>query len=399
MQSGSVRKLLGKLLSDMVSGSSAEKFVVKDEAAEAVPGSFRPYNVAFDEARMSHELGIPKDEMHSVLVHFAYHARDNVTLYSRFPTKLKLRFFRTSPEILMTEDALLRKVLPMAKKVAGVYTLDTAKVMAEMGGEPGKISNALWQAQGDEFKVSKDEYGYMLVVHKKPTEDQIEMWSAKVCGINVLARKNGIEKLDACYIALRRGAELSAKAKSLLESGGDVGGDEAKAETADETLNGIINSYFAATEDPSAVVAGSENDRMMYLRKALGHEYNPGATSAESRVAPRAFGSAPPQGAGFAAHRPPPPSADADAVYPVVARLLMSSDWPKLPTDDSTAETRAVAQFLAGIGTLMMPAAKWRKHTLWARFRSFAEFAHLEDLVTVAMSRLRKLQMASAAKK
>lgn len=51
-----------------------------------------------------------------------------VSLISAFPTKLRLRFFRSDPEELAAVDPLLRQVLPLTKKRGGVHSLNTAQV-------------------------------------------------------------------------------------------------------------------------------------------------------------------------------------------------------------------------------------------------------------------------------
>ena len=55
------------------------------------------------------------------------HAAGYVSLLSAFPTKLKLRFFKSDPQQLAEVDPLLRQVLPLTKKVGPVHSLDTAK--------------------------------------------------------------------------------------------------------------------------------------------------------------------------------------------------------------------------------------------------------------------------------
>ena len=65
------------------------------------------------------------------------HAAGYVSLLSAFPTKLKLRFFKSDPQQLAEVDPLLRQVLPLTKKVGPVHSLDTAKAQRSlgMGGE------------------------------------------------------------------------------------------------------------------------------------------------------------------------------------------------------------------------------------------------------------------------
>ena len=58
-----------------------------------------------------------------------------------------------------------------------------------------------------------------------------------------------MEKLDACYMALGQAAEAG-----------------------DERLSGLVDSYFAATEEASAVVAGGVEEKRRRLEEALGDE-------------------------------------------------------------------------------------------------------------------------------
>ena len=162
-------------------------------------------------------------------------------------------------------DPLLRKVLPLAKKNGPVYTLDTAKAMATLGGTAGQLSNGLWQAQGDEFSVEKAEYGYMLAVRKPVTEDQIKEWAEQISQVNVRARESAVEKLDASFIVLTRAADASDRQK--------VSDPDAEVPAAHTMLHTLINAYFAAVEDPSAVVAGSAEERRRVLASALGTDF------------------------------------------------------------------------------------------------------------------------------
>merc|ERR1712060_809663 len=82
------------------------------------------------------------------------------------------------------------------------------------------------------------------------------------------------------------------------------------------------------------------------------------------------------------------------AVYPTVARLLMSAEWPTLPSEELSDIAHTAAQFLAGIGTMMMPAKRWRDHSCWGKFREHGDFDQLEDLVTAAVERIQRLKPA-----
>jgi len=397
-----------------VAGATAlERREEAAEAAEAAEASeaaakpgvelHRPYFVAFEEADAMKALNCPSDELHSALAHFAYRAKEHVTLFSKFPTKLKLRFFgRTEVSDLAQRIKLLGKVLPLAKKCNGVYTIETAKALAELGGQPGQLSNALWQAGGNEFKVEKADYGYMVLVKRQVGEAQIQEWAEEISSINSRARENSIEKLDAAFIALTRAAEAATKppaAEEACEEKADRG------QLVHKALNELIDAYFATTVDPSAVVAGDPEERKRRLHQALGEEYR----ARQERPQPwRPSGPGGPTGAsapsaGAASGGEPAMPAEErkaierDAVFSVTARLVMSPDWPDLPSDEPAAVAHTAAQFLAGIGSMVMPAAKWRDHRCWGACRNFGEFDLLEELVLSALERIRTLKSSRRA--
>lgn len=309
----------------------------------------------------------------SALAHFAYRAKAHVTLFSSFPTKLKLRFFKSSPEELAAQDSLLRRILPLTKKTGPVHTLETARALAHLGGRPGDLSNALWQARGDEFSMEKADYGYLVVVSKPVVEAQIEEWASAISSINTTARQNSIEKLDAAFIGLTRAAEAA-------NAGAATNSDQTDPATvpADQMLNELIDAYFCATSDPSAVVAGNVEERQRRLAHVLGGDFHAAGESAASRGA-----------SAQAVVRNVIPEG---AVYPTVARLLMSAEWPTLPSEELSDIAHTAAQFLAGIGTMMMPAKRWRDHSCWGKFKDHGDFDRLEDLVTAAVERFRTLK-------
>lgn len=388
-QASVVRRLLSIVFSETTTGGPAKARrcsrheLSPEAAAEAcngeavpeVPGSWKPYYVAFDEAEIAKDLNIQQDELHSVLAHFAHKARSHIILHSKFPTKMKLRFFRTDPEELAKQDPFLRKIVPIAKASGGVHTVDTARALALLGGQPSQLSNGLWQAQGDEFSIEKADYGYMVAVLRPADEALVETWVSQVVSINQIAHRNGVAKLDAVYCALARAAGAGAGATNC----------ESEAEHKPGTvLANLIDAYFGAMSDPSAAVAGDVVEQRQLLRSALGDEYNPARVSIA------------------AGHTIVTPSAgsttedrlqlEANAVYSVVARLVIDKDWPKLPTDDASSVAHAAAQFLAGIGSQMMPAKKWKDHRCWGKFKEFRDFELLEELVQSAYVKLQKLQ-------
>lgn len=411
-QSSIVRKLLGMVLRDGEPGpqkrfelsdgavryaAEAAQYAESPEAAGKVE-MHQPFYVSFEESDATKALNCPADELHSALAHFAFRAKEHVTLYSKFPTKLKLRFFgRSDVSELSERITLLGKVLPLAKKCSGVYTIETAKALSVLGGQPGQLSNALWQAQGNEFSVEKAEYGYMVLVMKQVGEQQIQAWSEEISSINSRARENGIEKLDAAFIALTRAAEVADAAQgqdtSLQQDSG------ASELTVHQALSGLIDSYFAATRDPSSVVAGDWQEKQRRLQKALGQDFRGQRTTTVPDSAPKIHGSGPAQSSsggnateavgGEERH-----AAQRAAIYTLTARLVMSSDWPDMPSDDPRAVAHTAAQFLAGIGSMMMPATKWRDHRCWGACRKYADFDELEELVASSLQKLNALRAA-----
>jgi len=80
-------------------------------------------------------------------------------------------------------------------------------------------------------------------------------------------------------------------------------------------------------------------------------------------------------------------------VYSVVARLVMSQEWTALPLGgDHASVAHVAAQVLAGIGSQMLPAKKWKEHRCWGRFRGMAEFGYLEELVAESLKKLHGLR-------
>jgi len=358
------------------------------EAEDRALGSFQPYCVSFDEKEASREMNCSVDELHSVLAHLSRYAKGHVSLLSSFPTKLKLRFFRTDPAELEKVDPLLRKVLPLTKQVAGVFTLDTAKALATLGGTAGQLSNGLWQARGDEFSVEKADYGYMLAVLKPISAEQIEHWAELISSINVRARESAVEKLDAAFITLSKAAEASERQR--------VAEPEAAVPAADGVLSGLIDEYFAAVEEPSKVVAGSGEERRRMLSAALGAEYRT-SVSMQARPRPAFSASSMPSSAPAApttsASEAPARQLHSGTVCATVTRLLLDPTWPDLPGAEVDTISHSVAQFLAGIGSEVLPARKWREHRFWGQFRRMGDFEYLEELVREAVVKFRRLKI------
>jgi ATP-dependent DNA helicase Q4 len=369
------------------------------EAITDVPESWQPYYVAFDEAEVAKELNIQQDELHSVLAHFAHRARGHIVLHSKFPTKMKLRFFKTDPAELAQSDPLLRKVLPLAKKVAGVHTLDTAQALASLGGQPSRLSKALWGAQGDEFSVEKADYGYMVAVLCPADEALVETWVADIVAINQNAHRNGLAKLDAAYCALVRATEASdtdANMSNPVSSSSPVSTSQLDAapttevQTKDAVLAHLIDAYFSASSDPSGAVAGDGAAQRRMLREALGDDYS---KVQQQQPVPGLEGN---QSSGGGA-RDEKLELESAAVYSVLARLIMDKAWPTLPSEDPSAMSHAASQFLAGIGTPMLPAKKWKEHRCWGKFKEFRDFELLEELVGSAYHKLQALRRKKSA--
>lgn len=364
-----------------------------DAATAATPdSSWRAYCVAFDEKEVSREMNCSSDELHSVLAHLSRHARGFSSLISNFPTKLKLRFFRTDADELAKIDPLLGQVLPLAKKIGPVHSIETAKALAKMGGNTGQLSNALWQARGDEFSIEKADYGYMLSVLKPVSEAQLEDWASQISNINIRAQETAVEKLDAAFIALSRAAEAVDEDRKH--------NTDDPCNLVDSTLTGLIDAYFAATDDPSHVVAGDGDIRRRLLSSALGEEYRNSVSLRHAQQLVQKT-SVPTTDS----HQGQPDGLDASSsheqlqsgvVCATVARLVTSPDWPDFPSDDPDAVAHAVAQFLAGIGSVVLPARRWREHRFWGRFRNIGDFQLLEELVRGAVVKIRGLNRPRA---
>jgi len=358
----------------------------------------KPFLVSFEEREMANELNISTDELHSVMVHLGNRAKGSIVLHSRFPTKLKLRFFgRSSADELAKQDPLLRRLLPLAKKHGPVHTIETAKVVALLGGAPSQLSRALMQAGGDDFSVEKAEYGYMLSIVQPVGEPQVQAWAEDIAQIGAQVRSLNIEKLDAAFVALSRAAEAGTeRGNAMVKLGsGDAGLSKEKIElppTSDQVLNELINSYFATRSSFSLVVGGSKEECGRVMRAALGNDYSaPGVAKRNGVVV---------AGAEEAKEvvDTTRQEVEAGAVYSVVLRLVLSSEWPNLPTDEPASVARVVAQFLAGFGSVMMPAKNWRTHRCWGRFRQVLAFERLEELVVSALEKhqTQKLERAAA---
>lgn len=370
-----VRKLLMALLREDSQAYphhplSKDALLLAGGKEEDLPKGWQPYCLSLDQKLVAKEMNCSTDELHSVLAHLCRHAAGYVSLLSAFPTKLKLRFFKSDPQQLAEVDPLLRQVLPLTKKVGPVHSLDTAKAIAAMGGTAGQLSNGLWQARGDEFSVEKADFGYMVSVLKPVSESQLEEWAAEISSINVRARASAVEKLDAAFIALTRAAEARERQQ--------VSDPDSTEPASNSTLNSLIDAYFAATVEPSTVVAGSGMEKCKRLEGALGDQYTV-ASQARPRPEPT---TTPPEPA-----LAPPAAA---VVQATVARLLMDPEWPELPCDELESIVQAVAQFLAGefqkgVGSVVLPGKKWNQHHFWGRFRNMGDFQSLEEQVRSAV--------------
>ncbi|CAE7862784.1 RECQL4, partial [Symbiodinium microadriaticum] len=378
-QASVVRRLLVALLGD---STTYKRHLLSEDAVAALGKSeetlethssqseWKPYSLGLHETEAAKEMNCSTTELHSVLAHLCRYGSSHLTLMSSFPTKLKLRFFRTDPAELVEVDPLLRKVLPLAKKTGPVYTVETVKAVATLGGTAAQLSTSLWQAGGDEFSVEKADYGYMLTVRKPVTEAQIDDWAEQISQINVRARESAIEKLDASYIALTRAAEASDRQR--------VADPDAELPAAHTTLHTLIDAYFAALEDPTLVMAGSVEERRRLLAYALGADFRTSvATPLQARPVLHRQDSGQPQ------KREAPEAQRLQGVTVTVAvfRLLGDPAWPSLPCEELDAIVRAVAQFLAGVSSVVMPAAKWREHRMWGHLRGSGDFDRLEELV------------------
>jgi hypothetical protein len=387
LRAGLVRRFL-----EMLFFQGAPKCFRRHEVSqEAGDTHGTEYNLAFEEGEAAEALSCERSEMHTMLARLAFKAKGKVKLFSSFPTKLKMRFFKTDVAELTKQDAFLRKVLPLAKCREGVYTMETAHAISQLGGEPGHLCSSLWQAQGEEFTVQKADFGYMLAVLKPVDNAQVEAWAEEISGINRDARMSDIGKLDAVYLALDRAAKLRSQSSTHKE--GNV--EASTPVSVDQTLNELIDKYFAVDVscDPSAVVIESAEARESTLRQALGGDIGLAASVGVAGVFSR------PSGSSAAAHGQgsrPTSSLKAASVHQDVARLLMGSDWPKVGTDDPDSIAHAAAQFLAGISSDILPARKWKAHTCWGKFRDFGDFDFLEDLVRESVRKLRDAQSARA---
>jgi len=213
--------------------------------------------------------------------------------------------------------------------------------------------------------------------------------------------KLGIDCCDRDFVLLEElhrsagGSVYSAKHKS---SGTQVVIKErtsaelgAEASSPNNVLTSVIDAYFAATSDPTAVVAGDGREQVRMLRQALGADYIPPTRTQQSMQEGSHSG-----GSTYSGGKRQ--ELEGNAVYSVVARLMAGQDWPTLPSDDPSAISHAVAQFLAGIGTPMLPAKKWKDHRCWGRFKEFQDFECLEELVGSAHARFQSARAAQRAK-
>lgn len=342
---------------------------------DAPPG-WKPYYVAFHEKDVEKELNCPTFELHSALAHFAHRSKDQARLFSRFPTKLKLRFFKTDAAELAKVDPLLRRLLPLAKKCGPVYTIETARALSVMGGKPNQLSNALWQARGDEFAVEKADFGYMIAVLRPVDEMRVEAWSHDISTTNSEARIRAVDKLDSVYIALQKAAE------ARRSSADEFGTSESTAAGADEALNVLIDAYFSATSSsPSQAVAGGALERGRMLRSVLGRDFE--------RAAQQSFQT---EGTAQPVVRDPEVEKETNKVYLTVLRLMLSSDWPEFPGADSRSLARVLAQFLVGIDSVVMPSRKWRQHKCWGCLKGFGDFQYLQELAHSSLVRVQEWQ-------
>jgi len=361
-------------------GPQALKELSLDGADVVEEGDWRPYYVSFCEADVAKDLNCEALELHSALAHLAFRTKRRLTLFSRFPTQLKLRFFKTDPAELQKQDPLLAKVLPLARKTGPVYTINTAAALSVLGGKPSQLSDALWKAQGDEFSVEKASWGYMIAVLRPIEESHVQQWSEDISSINRNALQRSIDKLDAMYLAMQRAARVKPAAPD----------DESGQSPVDEALNAMIDAYFASPCESAAVaVAGGVFERQRALREALGDDFENYGNNMR------------PSGPGIS--RPTAPvriKVDKERVYPSVVRLVGSTEWREAFGDrkeDLMQVAHLASQCLAGIASTSLPLKTWKSHRCWGLFKNSSDFKHLEYCVQGALETLREVQARNAA--
>eukprot|EP00434_Breviolum_minutum_P005772 symbB.v1.2.005087.t1/scaffold234.1/size257806/6 len=129
-----------------------------------------------------------------------------------------------------------------------------------------------------------------------------------------------------------------------------------------------------ATKEPSTMLAGSGKEKRQRMEAALGAEYN---VASQARPLQAATIATPSVATG--------PAPSATSVRVAVARLLMDPAWPDIPCPELESIVHAVAQFLAGIGSTVLPSRKWNQHQYFGHFRNKGEFKNLEELVREAV--------------
>lgn len=359
--------------------------IVADIAGDT---KWRPYNVSFQDREMARDLNCTTVELHSILAQLVFREPARVRLISSFPTKMKLRFFKSEIEDIMKIDSFLNQVFPLAKKCAGVHTLDTAQLVAHLGGPPGEITQALYNSQGDEFRVQKADFGFMVTVLLPTTVVEVETFAADISAFNAKTRVNSIEKLDAVYMALTRAPRIIKSDESGAPS------------TTDKALNSLINDYFSAGADGSLLqaVSGDQKEQQKLMQEALGGEFRHRGSAVGSMHSSSASTSATSSSTSSTSSSSAN-QVDKAQVYQVTARLIMGADWPEMNVSDRDGVARAAAQFLAGIGSMMLPAKTWKNHACWGKFKSFSDFDLLHEMVAESIDKVHRLKAAQEAAK
>lgn len=90
------------------------------------------YAVLLNDKETARHLNTEVDEVHSLLANLERISGSSFNLYSSFPAKIRLRFYNKSPDDLQKKDLFLRELLPLARTISGVHTIDTLKCIKHL---------------------------------------------------------------------------------------------------------------------------------------------------------------------------------------------------------------------------------------------------------------------------
>lgn len=244
------------------------------------------YSVLLPTKDTCNKLGCEEDEIHSLLATLERLSNNAFVLYSRFPGRIKLRFYDTPPQEIAETDIFLRQLLPLCRQNSGVYTFDTVQTLKQLCAEatasaavaasaaassektttkksPKPILNVAASpsdfltnlnvaANLHKFAIDREQYGYLVQVLGDPEDDLVEGWAAALKSHAREAEQVSAQQIDACFCAFMKVAELGPQ--TVVQASRQVPAEQANILNAQTTaLREKIEIYFSAGEGEDVV--------------------------------------------------------------------------------------------------------------------------------------------------